>query len=415
MSQQPPEQAVQPDPEIPEHVRANAPEPVVTITRIELPTRTIFKVLATLAVLWFLWTINGILLQLFVAALLAAAMYPPIRWMVGHGVSRAVATMLTILTVIGALAGLIFVIAQPLVEQGRELAEDFPRYVEEAERLLRTNPDLYDQVSEAADSGPSDPGAIAGGVIDVGQGAISAISTSFIVLILAVYILLEGGRMTRWLTRDLAGRQQDRIQRLIPALVDVVSGYIIGQLITSALFGVFAFATLTILDVPQPLLLAIVAAFADAIPIIGVPIATIPAVLLAFTVSWETALIVGIAYIAYQQLENYVIVPRVYQGTLQISSFAILLAVLIGTTLLGVIGALLALPVAAAIPVIARVWLNEELPHAFARAAGDVSEGGNIAEASEQKITGPKGKPYYRPTLGRRKPRRDRPRFGWPR
>jgi len=107
-------------------------------------------------------------------------------------------------------------------------------------------------------------------------------------------------------------------------------------------------------------LLAVVAAFADAIPIAGILIATIPAVLLALTVSWQVAGLVFLLYVGYQQLENYVIVPRVYRGTLQISSFAVLVAVLVGGQLLGIVGVLLALPIAAAVPVIERIWREDE-------------------------------------------------------
>jgi predicted PurR-regulated permease PerM len=114
--------------------------------------------------------------------------------------------------------------------------------------------------------------------------------------------------------------------------------------------------------VPQALFLSIVAAFADAIPIAGVIIATIPAVLLAFSVSLGTAVIVLAAYLAYQQVENYVIVPRIYNNTLQISSFAVLVSVLIGGELLGIVGVLLALPIAAAIPVIERIWIGDDHP-----------------------------------------------------
>ena len=373
---------------IPQQIRDNAPEPIVTITRIELPFRTIFKVILTLAILWFLWTINGILLQLFVAALLAAAMYPPIQWMVRRGVPKVIAVILVVLAVLLVLAGAIFIIAQPLYDQGSQLIDDLPTYLDRLQAYFRTNQDLYDQLNSAVSSGSSSPSTLFNGVLSVGRGTVSAISTTFIVLILAVYILLEGGRMMRWLTSDLTWSHRDRVFRLIPELVKVVSGYIIGQLITSAAFGVFCFITLTIADVPQPLLLALLAAFADAIPIVGVPIATIPAVLLGLTVSWEVAVIVLVAYLIYQQFENYVLVPRVYQGTLQISSFAVLLAVLVGTTLLGVLGALLALPVAAAIPVITRVWLGQEIPNTIAQATGDITQGGDISQASEDKVKG---------------------------
>jgi predicted PurR-regulated permease PerM len=137
---------------------------------------------------------------------------------------------------------------------------------------------------------------------------------------------------------------------------------VLGQLITSALFGLFSFALLTLLDVPQALFLAILAAFMDAIPIAGILIATVPAVLLAFTVSPTAAVIVLVAYVVYQQVENYIIVPRVYNNTLQISSFAVLVSVLIGGELLGILGVLLALPVAAAIPAIERIWIGERHP-----------------------------------------------------
>jgi predicted PurR-regulated permease PerM len=129
--------------------------------------------------------------------------------------------------------------------------------------------------------------------------------------------------------------------------------------ITSVLFSIFAFVTLTIAGVPNPVLMAVLAGVCDGIPLVGATLATIPPVLLALTVSVPTAVVVLVLYVAYQQVENYVVAPRAYKNALQISSLAVLVAVTIGGALLGVVGALLALPVAAAIPAIARVW-NED-------------------------------------------------------
>ncbi|CAN0484230.1 unnamed protein product, partial [Phaeothamnion confervicola] len=97
------------------------------------------------------------------------------------------------------------------------------------------------------------------------------------------------------------------------------------------------------------------------VPIVGVPAATVPALILAATVSWETAIVVLVAYIVYQQIENYLLVPRVFGNSLQVSSISILLGILVGGQLLGILGTLLALPITAAIPVIERVW-SEPLP-----------------------------------------------------
>ncbi len=369
-------------------IQARAEEPVVVINRIELPTRTIFKVLLTLAILWFVWQINGFILQFFVALILAAAMTPPIRWLQGRGVPRVPAVVAVVLTVLALLGGVIYIFGQPLVEQVRAFIDDAPGYVDRIEAYFQTNTDIdtdiSDQIEDTAGSGSADPSTIFDGVLSAGTSVVSGISSAFVVLILAVYILLEGERTLRWLTRELPVSQQRRLWRLVPEMIRVVGGYITGQLINSTLFGAYAFIVLSVMDVPQALLLGLLAAFADAIPIVGVPLATIPATIVALTVSWQVALIVFVAYIIYQQIENYVIVPRVFQGTLHVSSFAVLIGVLIGTSLLGILGAILALPITAAIPVIQRVLGDEELPEAVARITSGVTEGSQIGRAAEE-------------------------------
>jgi predicted PurR-regulated permease PerM len=147
------------------------------------------------------------------------------------------------------------------------------------------------------------------------------------------------------------------VRRTLPEISKAVSAYVLGQLILSTSFGIFTFIVLTLVGVEQALFLALLAAFMDAIPMIGVILATIPAVLLALTVSVPAAIIVFVAYIVYQQIENYVISPRVFGDRLKLSPFAILMAVLIGAELLGVLGVLMALPLAAAVPAIERIWI----------------------------------------------------------
>jgi predicted PurR-regulated permease PerM len=178
---------------------------------------------------------------------------------------------------------------------------------------------------------------------------------------MTAYLLLDGERIYRWCVRYLPEDQEAKVRQAIPEISHVVSGYIAGQVLTSFLFGTFAFLLLEALDVPQAIFLAVLAAVMDAIPIVGVAIATVPAALLAYTQSLTTAIIVVAAYVAYQQLENHVIVPKVYSETLKVSSFAVLVAVVIGGELLGIIGVLLALPMAAAIPVVERIWIGERV------------------------------------------------------
>jgi predicted PurR-regulated permease PerM len=140
----------------------------------------------------------------------------------------------------------------------------------------------------------------------------------------------------------------------------VVNGYVVGQSINSVLFALFSLAVLSLLGVPSVAVLALIAAIGDAVPQVGVILATIPAVLLAYTVSPQTALIVLIAYFVYQQIENYVTSPRVFARTLELPPLITLVSVLVGGSIMGIIGVLLALPVAAAIPVVWRTWIEAE-------------------------------------------------------
>lgn len=394
----------------PDAGRPPKPQPPRVITRIEISGRTILQIILTLVAIVLFWRLRSIFLQVFIAAILAAALYPAVARLQRRGFPRGAAIITVFGSFIGIVALVVFLIAQPLVEEAQQFIEDLPGYIEQARGILDNNQDLYNRITEAANSGAADPSAVIDPLLTAGRGVVTGLSGFVIVLIMAVYILLEGEKALNWLTRDLSPQNRYKLRKLMPELIRVVSGYVTGQAINSTLFATFAFTVLTIFGVPQPLLLAVIAAFADAIPIVGVPLATIPAVLLAFTVSPATAGFVAIAYIAYQQIENYIIVPRVFQGTLQISPFAVLLAVLIGTNLLGVIGAILALPVAAAIPVIERVWLGEDIPEEFAELAEDRPEDGAagfpvaqqvVIEHADQ-VTVPPTEPQAHPTGGER-------------
>lgn len=329
-------------------------------TRIELPAKTIAKVILTLVIIWLLTRLWTILLLLFIAVLLAAALNPAVMRIQRRGMPRSGAVALVFLTLFSFFVLILLLVVPSLIDEGRAFADELPSYVERTQRILRDNPDIYERLQDAANRGSADPSVVFSGFLAFGSGLVSAISNALIVLVMTIYILSDGQRIYAWCIRYLPEKQEDKLRRALPEVSQVVSGYVVGQLITSAMFGAFTFVVLTLADVPQPLFLAILAAFADAIPIAGVLIATIPAVLLAATVSWPAAAIVLIAYIAYQQVENYIIVPRVYRGTLHVSSFAVLIAVLIGGELLGIIGVLLALPIAAAIPTIERIWIEEE-------------------------------------------------------
>ena len=217
---------------------------------------------------------------------------------------------------------------------------------------------MQERIQDAADRG-SASGFPVDRLVSAGTTLLGVVANTVFVLVLAVYLLLDGERVYGWVAHYLPPSVQVKVRATIPELVKIVSGYVIGQTITSVMFGIFVFGVLTVLGVPGAIVLAVLAALLDAVPIFGVPVATVPALLLALTVSVPVAIAVLVLYVIYQQIENYLIVPRIYGNRLRVAPIAVLLGVVVGGQLLGIIGILLALPVVAAIPVLERIWRQD--------------------------------------------------------
>jgi predicted PurR-regulated permease PerM len=327
--------------------------------RLELPARTIAKVVGTVALVLLLAALSDLLLELFIAFLATAALDPPVSRLERRGLPRPASVALILAALLGLLALVVALAGPPLLAQGAQVATDLPGYVARSRRLFGGNDALYRAAHAQAQRLAADPGRYADQFVAVGTGLLSFGTALFVVVAATGYLLVDGERTYFWLTRYLPPRQRAKLRRALPEVSAVVSGYVRGQLLTSLLYGGFAYLVLAVLGVPQALLLALLAAVADAIPIVGAFLSAAPAVLLALTVSVPTAGGVLLAYLVYQQVENFYIVPRVYRGALPISAFAVLVAVLVGGKLLGVVGALLALPVAATIPALERIWVEE--------------------------------------------------------
>ena len=347
----------------------HTPESAKTVTRIEIPIRTILTVVMSILLIWVLVQVLGIVLQVFLAFLLATALLPLVKRLQNGGVPRGIATTIVFVGLVAVIAGFFGIIVPPMVDQGQNMVNNAPEYLHRFEGIIERYPSVNEQYQKLKDNGlggeagstSKAPAVPVNQVLQISAGVVGRVADTFFVLILTFYLMLEGERSWSFLSRYFTPRLRHRIRRSYPEITRVVSGYVVGQAINSITFGVFAFITLTVLGVPEALLLAVLAAVFDAVPIVGVPVATIPALLLALTVSWQTAVIVLIAYTVYQQFENYVMVPRIFGNTLQVSSLSILVGVLVGGQLLGVIGIILSLPITAAIPVLERVW-NEPLP-----------------------------------------------------
>jgi predicted PurR-regulated permease PerM len=354
-----------------------------------IPIRTLVRVVA-IFIIWLILELRHILLLVFIAFLLAAALAPLVHRLTEHGwpLGAAVGAPISVIVVL-ILVGVWFLIPE-LVAQGQVLVDTMPNYIDRAQVILRCYPALNERIRgffDPAAAGEEATTVPVSRLIEAGTTVVQGLVDAFVILVMAVYILLDGDRITNTLARYLSSVQLIKFRKAMPEFVSVVSGYVVGQFITSLLFGVFAFVTLTAFGVPQPLLLALLAAFMDAIPIVGVPVATIPAVLAGLTVSTPTAIGVLVLYIVYQQIENYLLVSRIYGRTLHVAPLSVLIGVLAGGELLDIIGVLLALPLTAAIPIIVRLWREDvEAPPAETREAPPSHDDGTETDAMVHRI-----------------------------
>ncbi|HET7035564.1 MAG TPA: AI-2E family transporter, partial [Thermomicrobiaceae bacterium] len=316
--------------------------------------------------IWLLGRLWHQVLLFFIALLIAAALDPLMLRLERHGWPRGLAVASLMAVFVGIIALLLTLVVPPVIQQGERLAENLPGYVEDLQGMLAGYPTVQEWLQQNANQTAGDPKAIFGGVLSFGTGIFSGIASILILIALTVYLLLDGPRLFAWLTGSLSPARAYKAERMRRDVSHVVGAYVRGQLIVSTLFGIFTYITLSLAGTPEPLLLAVLAAFLDAVPLVGATLATVPAVLLTLTVSPAAALIVLAIYIVYQQVENYVIIPRVFRGALQIPSLVVLVAVIVGSGLLGIVGALLSLPVAAAIPALVRAW--REVPPAAPQA-----------------------------------------------
>jgi predicted PurR-regulated permease PerM len=330
---------------------------------LHLPTRTVVKVVIAALVIWAALRLWPEFVFLFISVLLAVALHPVVATLERRGLSRGAVVALLTLVMLTVTVLLVTVVFTSLAEQLTRLAQDFPGLRARVEqRIPAQYPTLRRVVAEIF-ALPSQPEVAAQlkRPLALGRVALSGGVTAFFVLITTIYLLLDGKRVYAWLIAYIPRVHRERMAITSEEVSKVVYAYVRGQALISLMFTVYSAAVLHLFRVPAAMPLAILAGLCDVIPVAGVIIATLPAVLLAFTVSPTTAGIVLALYVTYHVVESYFIVPRVYGTRLRMSTLAVILALLAGVTLQGLIGAVLVLPLVAAYPIIERIWLASYL------------------------------------------------------
>lgn len=323
---------------------------------------TFLKLLLAVALAWVLLKLWPPFCLLLVSVLIAITLSPLLAWLERRGVPHGAAVALLAALLLGLLVLAFTLVAPPLFGQIEALSARLPALRESlTNRIGGRHPWRRHAVGQLLDLPFTPQAAKWMHPMSWGPTVLEVLSGAGLVLVLSLYLLLDGRRVVAWLLAYVPRRHRRRMASMVPEVSAVVMAYTLGQLITSLLFAAFTFVLLTSLGVPAALPLALLAGACDVIPLVGILIATAPATILALTVSPATALLVLGTYLTYHLLESYLLVPRLYGDRLQLSTLGVLIALIVGGTLYGILGALLVLPLVAAYPVIERHWLSDYL------------------------------------------------------
>jgi predicted PurR-regulated permease PerM len=295
-----------------------------------------------------------------IGAAIAIAADPAIHWLDRRGLKRGYGAPLLVLGGAALVAGFFALSAASLVADAQLLEQ---RAIDFYQGVLATLPTSTQRAVGSLAPTPES-------LLAAGQMALGGVGAVALALVLAVYFLVDGRRTYAWLRAFVPARHRAQVDETAAGACVAIAAYMRGNLITSVIAGAAAFVVLSVLHVPAALLLAVLAFICDFLPVVGLVLSAGPAILLGLMVSPTVAVAVFGYFVAYHVIENYYIGPRVYGGELRLSDLAVIAAFLVGAELGGVLGALVALPLAAIYPVIERVWLREtraDLPRVHER------------------------------------------------
>lgn len=332
--------------------------------------RTVLSVLGialgVTIVLWVVWATRGVVGWVVIAIFLAMALDPAVQFFVRRGLRRSYAALVVFVIAVIAVVGIGYLLIPPLVEQITDFVEAVPQLVDDLTAgrgplgFLEREYHIVERVREAIDkAGAEGVFGLANPAFNVAQSVITAVVGVVTIAFLTVFLLIDGRRLAGVLLALLPDRTRVRWERAGNGVYKTVGGYVTGNILLSVIAGFLSWIALYALGVPYAVSLAVVVALFDLIPLAGATISGIIVILVALaTEGWVVALIFGIYFLVYQQLENHILQPLVYRRTVAMSPVVVIVAVLIGADLAGVIGALIAIPIAGSLQVIANEVLS---------------------------------------------------------
>jgi predicted PurR-regulated permease PerM len=327
--------------------------------------RVVLVVVVVVLTLWLMYLLRKPLTWIFIAGFLAVALSGPVNFL-SRRMRRGLAIAAVYVCVILTPFALIGLLLPPLVTQGNNLVQNLPDYAQQVTDFVNSNDrlrqlqedyDITGKLEEQATKLPAKIGDAAGVLTDIGTGIINSVFAAVTILVLSLFMMSSG---KRFLDAYAARQPPDRerwMHMLYGRIGNAIGNYVAGALVQATIAGVTSWLMLLILNVPYALPLAVIILLLDLIPLVG---ATLGAVVIGVVTLFSDfpldTIIWSIFAIVYQQVENNVIQPRIQAKAVQLDPLIVLVSVLFGSQLFGVLGALLAIPVAAAIQITVREY-----------------------------------------------------------
>lgn len=305
-------------------------------------------------------SLSTVLVPIGVALFVALALDPLVRWLEKHGMGRGLSIAVVFAAFALIIGGVLALVVPTAAVQITQFAKAVPGYVTDIQNAdwfksmvaYTGSSDVYANVLTQAQTWLSDPAnllAIGGGALAVGTGLVNAISGTLIVLVLTLYFLASLRSMTSALERLAPAHARPQLAEITEQITESVGGYVSGMAILAFCNAVFAFILMTILAVPFAALLAFLALLITMIPMVGPVLFWLLATVVILFTSPLSALIFAAVYFAYMQVEAYVMTPKVMNKAVDIPGSLVLIGAMVGATLLGLLGALVAVPVTASL------------------------------------------------------------------
>ncbi len=328
--------------------------------------RVVATVVASAFALYLLYKLRTPISWLLFATFVAVSVSAPVnllsrRMPRGAAIAIVYFGLILIPIVIGAI------LVPPAVRATSDLVSNFPAYVDDLNttvqnsdtlKNLNENFDLVGKLRDLADNAAGSLDDVATTLANLGAGLLGSLFALFTILVMSIFIVGRGHVWTQAVLRTRRPEEAEAIGRALDRMAVAVSGYVGGALAQATIAGVASFTMLSILGVPAPLALAVLIAMLDLIPLVGATVGAFLVGLVTLFTDFPTVTIVWVIFaIVYQQFENYVVQPRIQGRAVELDPFVIVVAALFGGTLLGVVGALLAIPVAAALQIGVREFL----------------------------------------------------------